>query len=111
MLARGPSPRTPRPVEDPARPLRRLRRDPARDASPGAEVADAARRFLAASPWPEVLARGDDPRNPPSPRTTRLRLTLVARFTAAGHPGRPTKIQWVGTEEHDGQGYGHPGER
>src|SRR5690348_1022501 len=89
-----------------------------------AGAADAARRLLAASPWPgrDASPGGRAPRTPtlpvpagsfnvcrglpsssePPSRTPgppRLRLTSAARFAAAEHPGWPTKIQWVGTEE------------
>src|SRR5215470_14141805 len=113
-LARGPSPRTPTAgrrtlpadlggcaVARPATPAR----------GPNPRTPTAGRRTLPAAFGGCAVARPATPARGRTPGPPRLRLTLAGRFTAAGHPGRPTKIDRVGTEEHDGQGYGHPGER
>src|SRR5260370_877031 len=54
------------------------RRPSAAFAEGPAEAADAARRHLAASPWPAALARGADPPEPPAPRTPPTRARLPA---------------------------------
>ena len=49
------------------------------------EAADAVRRHMAASPWPAVLARGDDPPEPPASSGSGRRFsTGPARPARAG---------------------------